>query len=365
MSPLHARHVELGAKLADFGGWLMPIEYPGGGVVREHTAVRERVGIFDVSHLGKALVRGPGAADFVNATLSNDLGRIAVGQAQYTLCCDDATGGVVDDLIAYLRSPEEVLLIPNAANTAEVVRRLAAAAPDGIEVTDEHSTYAVIAVQGPRCEAVLAAVGLPTELDYMHFADATWQGRPVVVCRTGYTGERGYELLPLWDDAVALWDALLAAAAPLDGLPCGLGARDTLRTEMGYPLHGQDLSVSITPVMARVAWAVGWGKERFFGRQPLLREREAARAGVGRLAWGLLCTGRGIPRAECTVRAADGGEVGVTTSGTFSPTLKQGIALALLDRSVAEGDELLVDVRGRDLPVRVVKPPFVQVQTTA
>ncbi len=351
--------------MADFGGWSMPIEYPGGGVVREHAAVRERVGIFDVSHLGKALVRGPGAADFVNATLSNDLGRIGVGQAQYTLCCDDASGGVVDDLIAYLRSPDEVLLVPNAANTAEVVRRLSAAAPPGVVVTDEHTAYGVIAVQGPRCDEVLAAIGLPTDLAYLHFVDAEWQGRPVVVCRTGYTGERGYELLPRWADTEALWDALLPAAAALDGLPCGLGARDTLRTEMGYPLHGHELSLSITPVMARVGWAVGWGKDAFWGRESLLAEREAARSGVGRLAWGLLGTGRGVPRAECVVRSADGAEVGVTTSGTFSPTLKQGIALALLDRSVSEGDELVVDVRGRDLPVRVVKPPFVEVSTRA
>jgi aminomethyltransferase len=364
-SPLHSRHVELGAKMADFGGWLMPIEYPGGGVVREHAAVRERVGVFDVSHLGKAVVRGPGAVDFVNATLTNDLGRIGVGQAQYTLCCDDESGGVVDDLIAYVRSSEEVLLVPNAANTAEVVRRLGAAAPSGVEVSDEHTTYGVIAVQGPRCEEVLEAVGLSTRLEYMHFADSDWHGRPVVVCRTGYTGERGFELLPLWADAGALWDALLAAAGAVEGLPCGLGARDTLRTEMGYPLHGQDLSLAITPVMARVSWAVGWAKDRFWGRDVLLAERDAARAGAGRLAWGLLCTARGVPRAECNVRSVEGADVGVTTSGTFSPTLRQGIALALLDRSVAEGDELVLDVRGRELPVRVVRPPFVQVSTGA
>jgi glycine cleavage system T protein (aminomethyltransferase) len=193
--------------------------------------------------------------------------------------------------------------------------------------------------------------------------DADWQGRPVVVCRTGYTGERGYELLPRWDDVEALWDALLSAAAPYEGLPCGLGARDTLRTEMGYPLHGQELSLSINPVEARVGWAVGWGKEAFWGRSVLLAAREAAKTGVGRLSWGLLATGRGIPRSHCSVVDADGGEVGTTTSGTFSPTLKQGIALALLDRGVAEGDELVVDVRGRELPVRVVKPPFVEVQT--
>jgi aminomethyltransferase len=153
-SPLHERHVALGAKMADFGGWEMPIEYPGGGVVREHTAVRERVGLFDVSHLGKASVTGAGAAAFVNACLTNDLGRISAGQAQYTMCCDE-NGGVVDDLIAYLRSDDDVFLIPNAANTAEVVRRLRAAAPEGVGVTDLHQRYGVLAVQGPRSDEVL------------------------------------------------------------------------------------------------------------------------------------------------------------------------------------------------------------------
>src|SRR3954453_520123 len=160
-SPLHERHVALGAKMADFGGWDMPIEYPGGGVVAEHTAVRERVGIFDVSHLGKASVTGPGAADFVNACFTNDLRRIQPGSAQYTMCCDES-GGVVDDLIAYLKSDDEVFLIPNAANTAEVVQRLAAAAPSGIEVTDLHRSLAVLAVQGPRSVEILEQLGLPT-----------------------------------------------------------------------------------------------------------------------------------------------------------------------------------------------------------
>ncbi|MGZ4590371.1 MAG: glycine cleavage system aminomethyltransferase GcvT, partial [Actinomycetes bacterium] len=216
-SPLHDRHVALGAKMADFGGWEMPIEYPGGGVVKEHTAVREAVGVFDVSHLGKADVRGPGAAAFVNATLANDLGRIGPGKAQYTLCCDDESGGVVDDLIAYYRSDDEVFLIPNAANTAEVVRRLQAAAPDGVQVRDLHESFGVLAVQGPKADDVLEALGLPTGrsgLDYMAFTEATWDGRAVVVCRTGYTGERGYELVPRWSDAAELWDAILAAGEP-------------------------------------------------------------------------------------------------------------------------------------------------------
>jgi aminomethyltransferase len=358
-SPLHERHVALGAKMADFGGWEMPIEYPGGGVVREHTAVRERVGLFDVSHLGKASVTGAGAAAFVNACLTNDLGRISAGQAQYTMCCDE-NGGVVDDLIAYLRSDDDVFLIPNAANTAEVVRRLRAAAPEGVGVTDLHQRYGVLAVQGPRSDEVLQALGLPTGHDYMSFVEADWQERPVIVCRTGYTGERGYELVPRWEDTPALWDALIEAAAAYDGLPCGLGARDTLRTEMGYPLHGNDLSLDITPVQARAGWAVGWKKDGFWGQEALAAEKGS---GARRTSWGLLATGRGIPRAHCQVRDAHGEVVGEVTSGTFSPTLKQGIALALLAPGAAVGDEVVIDVRGREVAATVVKPPFVQVQT--
>ncbi|NHN55974.1 glycine cleavage system aminomethyltransferase GcvT [Calidifontibacter sp. DB0510] len=359
-SPLHDRHVALGAKLADFGGWQMPIEYPGGGVLREHTAVRERVGIFDVSHLGKALVRGPGAADFVNACFTNDLRKVAPPKAQYTMCCDEATGGVVDDLIQYVHSDDEVFLVPNAANTAEVVRRLKAVAPQGIEITDQHQDYAIIAVQGPKSFEVVEALGLPTDLEYMSFTTATWQGREVIVLRSGYTGEKGFELVPKWDDAPALWDALVEAMEPYDGLPCGLGARDTLRTEMGYPLHGNDLSMDITPNMARAGWAVGWKKDAFWGKDALEKQKAAKDY---RLTWGLLATGRGIPRAHNEVKDADGKVIGEVTSGTMSPTLKKGIALALLDRTVGEGDEVVVDVRGRELPMTVVKPPFVQTET--
>jgi len=359
-SPLYARHHDLGAKLSDFGGWEMPIEYPDGGVLKEHAAVRQAVGIFDVSHLGKASVRGAGAAAFVNACLSNDLGRIGAGRGQYTLACDES-GGVVDDLIAYLRSDDDVFLVPNAANTAEVVRRLVAAAPAGIEITNQHEEYGVLAVQGPRSAQLLGALGLPTDMSYMAFADAQWQGRPVIVCRTGYTGEHGYELLPRWDDSAPLWDALLEAGAPLGVRPCGLGARDTLRTEMGYPLHGQDLSLQISPVQARSGWAVGWSKLEFWGREALLAERAA---GASRLLWGLLSLDRGIPRPHMTVASASGEPLGEVTSGTFSPTLRQGIGLALLNRGVEEGTEVVVDVRGRPSTMRVVKPPFVQPSTT-
>ena len=278
-SSLHDRHVALGAKLADFGGWEMPIEYPGGGVVKEHTAVREAVGVFDVSHLGKGVVRGPGALDFVNARLTNDLRRIGPGQAQYTLCCDRETGGVIDDLIAYVRSDDEVFLIPNAANTSAVVGLLAADAPAGIEVEDLHTRYAVIAVQGPRSAELVAALGLPTDHDYMSF---TREG-DITVCRTGYTGELGYELLPDWDAAGDLWDELLAKGADLGVLPCGLGARDTLRTEMGYPLHGQDLSLDDHASAGEVGLGGRLGQARVLGpRGPA----QGARGGTRPLALG-------------------------------------------------------------------------------
>jgi aminomethyltransferase len=356
-SPLHERHVALGAKLAEFGGWSMPLEYAGSGVVKEHTAVRRAVGVFDVSHLGKAVVRGPGAAAFVNATLSNDLGRIGPGQAQYTLCCDAATGGIVDDLIVYLHGPEHVFLVPNAANTADVLARLAGEAPSGVEVVDQHRSQAVLAVQGPRSDEVLEAVGLPHGHGYMTFVEGSLGGAPVVVCRTGYTGERGYELVCDNEVAPSLWDALLAAGGPFGLLPCGLGARDTLRTEMGYPLHGQDISLDVTPVQARLGWAVGWKKERFWGREPLLAEKEA---GPARVLRGLVATGRGIPRPGMRVLLAADVPLGQVTSGTFSPTLRKGVGLALVASQVTEGAEVSVDVRGRREVFTVTRPPFVQ-----
>jgi aminomethyltransferase len=368
LSPLHARHEALGAKFGDFGGWSMPLEYAGGGVVAEHTSVRERVGVFDVSHLGKASVTGPGARAFLDSVLTNALDRIAPGKAQYTLLCTE-TGGVVDDLIAYLESDDDVFLIPNASNTPEVVRILRAAAPEGITVTDQHHAYAVLAVQGPRSAELLDALGLPTDLDYMAFTRTEHAGVPITVCRTGYTGEHGYELVVPWGHAESVWDELMDRGAAYGVLPCGLGARDTLRTEMGYPLHGQDLSPDITPVQARAGWAVGWTKPAFRGRAALVAEREA---GPARRSVGLVSLERAIPRAHMSVTDLDGVPLGEVTSGTFSPTLKVGIALALLSTTpgpaggvegLPDGAEVLVDVRGRPARFAVTTPPFVERST--
>jgi aminomethyltransferase len=356
--PLEDRHRELGANFAEFSGWLMPVSYAG--TVSEHNATRGAVGLFDVSHLGKALVRGPGAAEYVNSALTNDLRRIGPGKAQYTLCCNDSAG-VVDDLIAYYVSDDEIFLVPNAANTAAVVAALVERAPSGLTITDEHRSYAVLAVQGPKSADVLSGLGLPTTMDYMGYADAEFNGVPVRVCRTGYTGEHGYELLPPWDRAAVVFDALAEAVAAAGGEPAGLGARDTLRTEMGYPLHGHELSLDISPLQARCGWAIGWKKDAFWGRDALLAEKEAK---PRRLLRGLRALGRGVPRADMTVLAGET-PVGVTTSGTFSPTLKLGIALALIDADagVIDGQQVAVDVRGRALECEVVTLPFVDAKT--
>ncbi len=341
--------------MADFGGWLMPIEYPGSGVLAEHGAVRERVGLFDVSHLGKASVVGRGAVEFLNTQTTNDINRITDGKAQYTMLCNP-DGGVVDDLIVYRNSSDDLFLIPNASNTTEVVNIIKAAAPSGIAVENLHQEYAVLALQGPKAFAVIESLGVTPEMDYMAFAHVTIAGCDVILCRTGYTGEHGYELVPHWNDASKVWDVLVEAMKPFEGLICGLGARDTLRTEMGYPLHGHELSLEITPVQAGANWAVGWKKETFRGSDVLRSEKES---GPKRILRGLQSNDRGIPRAGMSVKDHDGRTIGAITSGTFSPSLKKGIALALLEPTFDIGSTVIVDVRGRDSEATVVELPMV------
>ena len=354
-SPLHEQHLNRNAKMADFGGWLMPIEYPSGGVLAEHQAVRERVGIFDVSHLGKASVKGVGALEFLNSALTNDLNRIQDGKAQYTLLCTP-DGGVVDDLIVYRNSPTDFFLIPNASNTSSVVEVLKAHAPAGIVIENLHEGYGVIAVQGPKAHEVVQSLGVNPQMDYMAFSHVTIAGCDVILCRTGYTGEHGYELVPQSKDAVKVWDALVDAIAPFDGLVCGLGARDTLRTEMGYPLHGHELTLGISPVEAGASWAVGWKKDGFIGDEVLRNQKEN---GPKRVLRALASKDRGIPRAGMVVKSSQGQVLGEITSGTFSPSLKKGIGLALVAPEVAVGDEVHIDVRGRDCVAEVVALPFV------
>ena len=335
----------------------MPIEYPaaGGGVLAEHQAVREHVGLFDVSHLGKIEVRGSGTLEFLNSVLTNDLSRISDGQAQYSMICEPDSGGVIDDLIAYRRSPGDFLLIPNAANALQVQNRLAKSAPQGVTVVDRHRELGVLALQGPESEQLLANLGFTTALDYMSFTNARIAGCDVIICRTGYTGEHGYEILPNWSDCQKVWSALEVEVTKRGGRIAGLGARDTLRTEMGYPLHGHELSLEITPVTAGASWAIGWKKSNFWGDIALRDERAR---GSARSLRGFKLSDRGIPRAGMEIRF-HGEKSGQVTSGTFSPTLKVGIALGLLDSKVPLGTMVEIDIRGRMIAAEVVKPPFV------
>ncbi|WIY81692.1 glycine cleavage system aminomethyltransferase GcvT [Propionimicrobium sp. PCR01-08-3] len=353
-SPLYEWHVAAGAKMAPFGGWEMPVEYAGAGVLAEHAAVREKVGLFDVSHLGKLHVTGPGAVDYLNSRLANDLRKVGPGKAQYTLLCDQ-DGGAIDDLIAYLHDDDDVLLIPNAANASTVAQVLADGAPGGLSIDDLHTERAVIVVSGPRSDELLSSLGLPTRLSYMAFQPF---GEKATICRTGYTGERGCELVVESSQAERWWTRLLDAGDSLGVQACGLGARDTLRTEMGYALHGHELSLDIDPVTAGLSWAIGWSKPAFDGRDALLAIREQ---GPARKSWGIKATGRGIPRPGMDVLDDDSGEVvGVVTSGTFSPTLHTGVGLALVDTGLGAPGRVGVQIRRRAEEFELVKPPFVK-----
>ena len=351
-SPLSEKHKALGAKMADFGGWEMPIEYPGGGVLAEHDAVRNRVGIFDVSHLGKISITGPGAKAYINSVLTNDLEKISDGQAQYNLLCNDS-GGVIDDIIAYCNSKDDIFLVPNAANCSKVFEVLKKSAPADLNIVNQHEEYAVIAVQGPESKHLLEALGLNLDIEYMSFMHAEIAGCKVIVCRTGYSGELGFEVLPKWSEAGKVWDALVSKIG--DGLICGLGARDTLRTEMGYPLHGNELSESISANVGGAAWAIAYDKPKFNGDSALRSEKVD---GIKKRLRGLKLLDRGIPRGHMNV-LDDGAVVGETTSGTFSPTLKVGIALGLIDTKYKVGDQVSIDVRGRELKAEIVKIPMV------
>ena len=349
-TPLYEKHVELGAKLVDFAGWEMPVQYEG--IREEHMAVRTHAGMFDVSHMGEVEVEGPGALDFLQLVLSNDVAGIDLGGAQYScLCAED--GGVLDDLFAYRLGGDRYLLVTNSANHEADLAWLGRWSRDhDVAVRDVADRYAMLAVQGPHARAVLSRA-LNLELPpRMQVAHARIGGRPALVCGTGYTGEDGVELHVPVPAARAVWRALLAA----DVQPAGLGARDTLRLEAGLPLHGHELGPGITPLQAGLGWVVRFDKGDFRGRAPLEAERDR---GVTRRLRGLATEGRQFPREGYAV-TRDGAIVGEVTSGNFSPTLGHGIALAFLPPDTADGDAVTVDVRGREVPAIVTKLPFVR-----
>ncbi len=352
-SPLDARHRQLGARMVEFGGWEMPIQYPS-GVLEEHHACRNGGVVFDVSHLGTVECTGPGTFDALQWAFTNDLHRIEPGKAQYTHLLDPADASVVDDIIVWWVEPQRFFVMPNASNTTRVfdaLRDAGAHTGDAFDFADITRTRAVIAVQGPQAKALASAV-LP---DVPAVARNTvhrmvWEGVPLVVAGTGYTGEDGVEVHVGAADAPSLWDALLAAGLT----PAGLGARDTLRLEAGLPLHGHELGPGITPLQAGLGWVVRFDKGDFRGRAALERERDA---GPARVLRGLTVDGRQPPRAGAPV-LVDGAVVGEVTSGNFSPTLGHGIALAFVPPSIEPGDDVVIELRGRRLPAHVVTPRF-------
>jgi aminomethyltransferase len=355
-TPLEPEHVRMGAKLGPFAGWSMPIEYEG--ALTEHRAVRERVGLFDLTHLGKVEITGPGALGMLQGVITNDLSTVEVGRAQYNLVLNEG-GGVIEDLIVYRLEPERYFVVPNASNTQRVLQVLAEAPADAPVYLMYHQDWCFLAVQGPRSVEVTS--GLFPEastLRFMQCAESQFHRRPVIVTRSGYTGEVGFELFTYQDIATDLWRSLLEIARPLGGAPCGLAARDILRLEMGYPLYGQDLFESSTAFEAGLSWAVAMDKGDFRGRTALARQHDE---GLPSRLRGLRMHGRRfIPRAHYPVFLEDR-VIGEVTSGTFSPLLQTGIGLAYLrPAEVAKvGDEVEVDVRGRRGPATVLRPPFV------
>ncbi len=359
-TPLHDRHLALGAKMAPFGGWDMPIHYTG--ILDEHRAVRQAAGLFDVSHMGEFRVRGPQALDLAQALVTNDVARLKDGQAQYAVLCHDG-GGAVDDLLVYRVAPDDVLLVVNAANIATDwahVSEQAARLGLDAELTDESAGWALLALQGPTAFDVLqTATGLDaSDIPYYHFRTmepgALFGADRALVSHTGYTGERGVELYLAPEAAGRAWDALVEAGAT----PAGLGARDTLRLEAGYCLYGHELDRDTTPLEAGLGWVVKPDAGDFVGRDALVRQKAD---GVERTLVGLVMEGRGIPRAGHAIVDADGMEIGRVTSGSQSPTRGQGIGLGFVPNDpalTAPGTALGISVRGRVLPAVVTKPPF-------
>jgi len=338
-TPLYERHVAAGARLVPFAGWEMPVQYEG--VIPEHLAVRSDAGAFDVSHMGQLHVDGPASGPFLQSMLSNDLERIGDGEAQYTLLTNE-DGGIVDDLIVYRMSAGQFLLVVNAGNRRTVYDWLKEPEARGTEVRDASDEYALVAVQGPRS---LERLGLAEAPAFTHGMGEVG-GIEVMVCRTGYTGETGVELLCPGDEAAALWDAVRERGVK----PCGLGARDTLRLEVCYPLHGQDLTSETDAISAGLGWACGLETE-FTGAEALRRLKAD---GPERKLVAFVMEERAIPRHGMTIEG--GGEV---TSGTHSPSLDVGIGMGYVPaaRAVPE-TELVVDVRGRSRLARIVKKPI-------
>jgi aminomethyltransferase len=355
-TPLHAAHVALGGKMVPFAGFSMPVQYPA-GITAEHRAVREAAGLFDVSHMGEFDLSGPDADAFLQYVTVNDVSRVAVGQAQYSALCRE-DGCVLDDLLVY-RQADRWMVVVNASNREQDLAWMQKHAADfDVELVDRSDETALLALQGPRAQEVLAPLAPGVDLDslgYYRFTVGEVAGISMLVARTGYTGEDGFELYVPAGDAHRLWDALLEVGAPLGLIPAGLGARDSLRLEMGYALYGNDLDLEHTALESGLGWIVKLDKGPFVGRDALAEQKAA---GVPRRLVGLRCGERVFPRAGYPVFHGDE-QVGVVTSGVASPTLGIGVALAWVPSELAApGTTLDVRIRDRPAPAVVERPPF-------
>ena len=352
-TPLYELHRELGAKLIDFGGWEMPVQYSG--ILEEHRAVRERAGIFDVSHMGELEVTGPEALAALQELTPNDVARLADGRCHYSAFLTDR-GTFVDDLLVYRRAADSFLLVVNASNTAKDFEWAKTHASREARVADASDSFALLAVQGPRAAALCARVSSsdPSDLPYYGFRTMEVLGVPALLSRTGYTGEDGFEIYLRPESAAKVFRGLLAAGGPDGVVPCGLGARDTLRLEAKMALYGNDIDDTVTPWEADLGWIVKMKKGDFIGREALARQKEQ---GVPRRLVGFEMLDRGIARHGYPAQTRLG--PGIVTSGTHSPTLGKPIGLALLPSAAAAvGEEFSVDIRGRMAKARVVETPF-------
>jgi len=359
-TPLYERHQAAGAKLVDFAGWEMPVQYTG--VIEEHRAVRGAAGLFDVSHMGEVRVWGPGAEAFLQSLTPNDVTKLSIGQAHYSALLTER-GTYVDDLLIYRLADDEYMVVVNASNAAKDFAWIAdhAAGADGVEVEDISATTALIALQGPKAVEILRPLATPglggaiDEIRNYHFAPGTVDGADAILSRTGYTGEDGFELYLDPADAPRIWDRLLEAGAAAGLIPAGLGARDTLRLEAGMALYGHEIDDTVTPWEAGLAWTVKLDTGDFVGRDALVRQKEA---GIERKLIGFEIEGRGIAREGH--RVLDGEEpVGVVVSGTWSPTFEKALGTCYVPVALAEaGRAVVLEVRNRRLDGRLTKLPF-------
>ncbi|MCR4429307.1 MAG: glycine cleavage system aminomethyltransferase GcvT [Caldiserica bacterium] len=353
-TPLYETHLKLGGRMVPFAGWEMPVQYIG--ILEEHLAVRQKAGLFDVSHMGEIRVKGPNALNFLQRMTTNDVSKLEIGQSQYSTTLNEQ-GGIIDDLIVGRAGEEDFLIVSNASNVDKVFAWFKKNEIPGAEVVNESANWGEIALQGPVSQEILQKA-VPIDLNklpYFHFSETSLEGIPVIVSRTGYTGEDGFEILCSWDVTPKVWDVIMEKGKGFGLEPCGLGARNTLRLEMKYSLHGNDIDETTNPLEAGLGWVVKLQKGDFIGREVLLKVKEE---GVKRKLVGFELKEQGVPREHYKV-FKDGQEIGFVTSGAFSPSLKKGIGLAYVQvQFQAPGTEIDIQIRDKMVPAQIVETPF-------